>query len=404
MQSALAEFVISLNLGEKLLPKRNHEIIWFYLFFPVFIGYLWILSTYLNLKPSVGTVEIYDPSLSELIYPNYRMQVVATGLNWAEGPTWITDENAGIGYVIFSDTINNRIYKWEDGRGMFTVGKTIYQEKGGCSNDPRCDSLLEPGSNGLIRRDSTSLDLIVCQHGARSISLLRENGTWSKVATQFKGKKLNSPNDLAFSLDGHLYFTDAPYGLFKKNTSEDLEQEIPFSGVYLIPRDYLHNAMVLGVETASVTLLDKSMQRPNGIAFSPDFSKLYVSNSDPSLPVIKVFDVADNGALQNGRIFFDASELVEAERTRIRAEAIAGCEKDVTSSNVPIPPVQREPSSPCPSPRQVGMLDGMKVDIHGNLFIAGPGGVLVISQVRVCLNFTLLRNSHYSGGKALGTI
>jgi len=103
--------------------------------------------------------------------------------------------------------------------------------------------------------------------------------------------------------------------------------------------------------------MDSSLSHPEGLAFSPDFSKLYVSNSDRDCPVLKVFDVADNGILKNGRVFFNATQLYLEE-----------CNKSTNGSG--------SNEDGC---RDVGLPNGVKVDIRGNLFMAGPGGVLVLS-------------------------
>merc|ERR1719201_1598324 len=115
------DFVRSLNLEEKLSPRKNADIIWFYIFFPCVVAYFIILTGFINAKPSIGIIEGYDPSFAALIYPGNEMEIIATDLKWAEGPLWVQDEAASLSYLMFSDTITNRIYKWEDGKGMFTV-------------------------------------------------------------------------------------------------------------------------------------------------------------------------------------------------------------------------------------------------------------------------------------------
>lgn len=366
----LREFISSLNLEEKLSPRKNADVIWFYIFLPALVFYFILLTDFINSKPSIGSIEIIHPSFNYLIYPGKAMEIITADLEWAEGPLWVQDDASSSNYLMFSDTVTNRIYKWEEGIGMFTVGRTIYIENSGCeSNQDYCDSMYEPGSNSLQRKNSTSLDILVCQHGERAISLIRENGTRSTIATHFKGKRLNSPNDMVISLDGHLYFTDPRYGLFDKERKHIVGQEQKYSGVYMIKREHVQNALTTGESTEHVRLLDGSLDWPNGLAFSPDYSKLYVSNSDSSKPIIKVFDVADNGALRNGKLFFNATDLYIEECARLR--------DDTTNSEIHST-LMNASSNHCNT--SIGLPDGMKVDIHGNIFATGPGGVLVLSS------------------------
>lgn len=360
----MMDFIHSLNLEEKLSPRRNADIIWFYIFLPSVIAYFVVLTGFINAKPTIGSIETIDPAFISLIYPGKEMEVIATDLGWAEGPLWVQDDAASLSYLMFSDTITNRIYKWEEGKGMFTVGKTIYVENSGCKYDQEyCDKMYEPGSNALWKRDTTSLDLLVCQHGERAVALLRDNGTRSAIATHFNGSKLNSPNDLVVSPEGHMYFTDPPYGLYNKNRSLT-GKEVKHNGLYMIRSEYIHIATESGQPTDQVWLMDGTLNRPNGLAFSPDFSKLYVSNSDVINPIWKVYDVSDTGILKNGRIFYDASHIYQEE-------CVHSIDSDTSNSYTS--------TSKKPLCETYGAPDGMKVDINGNLFATGPGGVLVLS-------------------------
>lgn len=350
------DFFRSLNLAEKLSPQRNHEIIWFYIFFPTLIIYFVKLSQVLNEKPSIGSIEVINSiAMKKIIEPSAKMEIIATGLIWAEGPLWMHDDN--LPYLLFSDTVGNRIYKWEEGKGMFTVGKTIYMEGSGCFTNPEyCESAYEPGTNGLLRRNEDGDDLIACSHGERGIILVRGNGTRSILASHYKGQRLNSPNDLILSPDGHLYFTDPHYGLHDMNMQVQ-NKELNHSGIYMIKSDYLKLALELGEPTLYVRLLESKIPIPNGITFSPDYSKAYVSSSDKPGSVIYVFDVTDDGSFTQKRVFYNATDLF--------IEACSGSAEAGVSQQQCI--------------QDVGATDGLKADVYGNIYASGPGGVLVLS-------------------------
>jgi gluconolactonase len=164
--------------------------------------------------------------------------------------------------------------------------------------------------------------------GNRRVVRLDEQN-WTKVvlADRYLGKRLNSPNDLAFRSNGDLYFTDPPYGL--EGLNDDPHKELKFNGVYrLDTRGHL-------------TLLTDALTFPNGIAFSPDEKTLYIQVSDPKNAVWMAYDVTPDGNITRGRVFFDAKPLVRAGKK--------------------------------------GLPDGMKLDQGGNIFGGGPGGILVIS-------------------------
>lgn len=359
----MLDLLRELRLKDKLLPSRNPEGSWCCIFLPALIGYFMLLTKLLNTKPAIGSFEIIQPSFQKLLYSDVKsMELIASGMKWTEGPLYINDENAGIKYLLYSDTRENRIYRWEEGKGFFTVGKTLYMLNSGCRNSAFCNTMYEPGSNGLLRLATspgatkaaaslpTSIDLLVCQHGERAISFIRENGTRAYLVTHDKkGRRFNSPNDLIWSPDGNLYFTDPPYGLYNLNKDDELvEQEIPYSGVYMIRAADIWSSLESGIPTPKVTLLDNKLSRPNGIGFSPDFSKLYVANSDENNPIWKVYDINDDGTVKNERIFFNATDIMIQDKEKNRFS-------------------------------YVGVPDGLKVDIEGNVFASGPGGILVIS-------------------------
>ena len=334
-------------MATKLSPSRNPEWSWCYAFFPTLLIYMSILMNLLNSKPTTGFMEALEPVQFFKIFPQgAAIEIISSGGTWTEGPLWVeNDLSCDCSYLLYSDTIKNRISRWETGRGLFTVGKTLFIDQSGCStNETWCSSILEPGSNGLVRYigdNSDEVTLLACEHGERAISVIFENGTKGIVLSHFNNRRLNSPNDLVMSTDRHLYFTDPPFGLYDKSHSlMDFQQG--FSGVYMIRREDLQEAVRTGIPTTKVTLLDSTMTRPNGIAFSPDFSKLYISNCDEKNPYWKVFDVLDDGTVTNEKIFYDGAFLSESDELK----------------NMP---------------------DGLKVDTAGNIITTGPGGVLVFS-------------------------
>jgi len=266
---------------------------------------------------TIGGLEAKDPRFHDLIAPDAKIEVLADGFEWTEGPVWVPDG----AYLLFSDIPPNSIFQWKEGEGV-----SLFQKPSGYSGSaPRGG---EPGSNGL------ALDakgrLVLCEHGDRRVSRLESlqnpNGPKTTLADRFEGKRLNSPNDLAYHSSGALYFTDPPYGL-EKNV-DDPAKELDYQGVFRLALD------------GRLSLIDRDIARPNGIAFSLDEKILYVANSDPEMPVWYAFDVAPDGSAAKKRIFHDAKPWA-AGRT--------------------------------------GLPDGMKVDARGNIFATGPGGVCVFA-------------------------
>jgi gluconolactonase len=277
--------------------------------------YLMMPFAYSQTK-TVGQVISLDPAFDELVDKNAKIEVLADGFKWSEGPAWIKSG----GFLIFSDVKTNTIHKWKEGEGITEFIKPSgYTGRGYYSN--------EPGSNGL----TISLDghIIACEHGDRRVSILPiTEGVGKKtLADNHNGKRFNSPNDVVQKSNGDIYFTDPPYGLPKQE--KDPSRETGIFGVYRIGKD------------GKVTLLINDLSRPNGICFSLDESVLYIAQSDPDKPYIMAYPVLKSGIVGKGKILFDV--------TLFSKQGLQG------------------------------LPDGLRIDNKGNIFTTGPGGILVIS-------------------------
>jgi gluconolactonase len=268
---------------------------------------------------ALGKIIRKDPRFDALIPPGAQMEILAGGFEWTEGPVWVKNG----GYLLFSVIPPNKVCRWKEGEGV-----TIYLRPSGLTG-PK-DLRPEPGSNGLIIDPQGRL--VLCQHGDRRMARMdapldKPQSKFVTLVDNYEGKKLNSPNDGCYHSSGALYFTDPPYGLAEQ--MKDPTKELDFQGVFRLGTD------------GTVTLLAKDITRPNGIAFSPDEKILYVGSSDPDKAVWWAYDVKADGTLGARRLFKDQT-----------AEFKAG---------------------------ELGLPDGMKADIHGNLFATGPGGVHVFA-------------------------
>lgn len=297
---------------------------------PRFPGIVWlaILGCFLNFGdlraqdttnfPTIGHVERFEAELDGIVAPDARIEVLASGFEWSEGPVWIPEQgNPFDGYLLFSDIPRNSVIKWQEG-----VGASVFLNPSGFTGPGNYGR--EPGSNGLALDQHKRL--IFCEHGDRRLSLLTPGGGKITLADQWQGKRFNSPNDLAVRNNGDIFFTDPIYGL--PQHEKDPLREIDFCGVYRIEPN------------GTVTLQCQTISRPNGIAFTPDHQTLYVANSDGKDPIWRAFPVLSDGNLGEPRAFFDSSK-----------------EKRISA----------------------GGGDGLKVDTVGNVFATGPGGVLVLS-------------------------
>lgn len=263
-------------------------------------------------------IEAYNQAFWDWIPRDAVVEVLASGHDWTEGPLWLEADSS----LLYTDIPRNSVYKWKEGQPV-----AIYLHPSGFMGNNFSGS--EPGANGLLLDPEGRL--VLCQHGERRVARMeapldQPDTVFTALAGEYNGMRFNSPNDGVYHSNGSLYFTDPPYGL--PGRMEDPGKEIPFQGVYRLS------------PSGEVELLTDEFTRPNGIALSPDESKIYIANSDPEQAIWKVFDLDEEGKLANGRLWYDATHLI---------------------------------------PNEKGLPDGLKVHGKGAVFATGPGGVLVFS-------------------------
>ncbi|MBT1705651.1 SMP-30/gluconolactonase/LRE family protein [Chryseosolibacter indicus] len=270
---------------------------------------------------TTGSIERLDPSLDALVSPDAKIEILAEGYEWSEGPVWVESQNM----LLFSDVPKNTIYKWTEKEGA----QVYLTPSGYTGSEP--SQRKEPGSNGLTLDPSGRL--VLCQHGDRRVarmdaSLDAPKPIFVTLADNFEGKKLSSPNDVVFKKNGEIFFTDPPYGLPTQGDN-DPAKETPFNGVYRVTTG------------GEVKLLVDSLTRPNGIAFTPDEKTFIVANSDPEKATWYAFDL-EGDSVVNQRIFFDATPASKAG--------------------------------------EQGLPDGFRIDKEGNMFATGPGGMWIFNR------------------------
>jgi gluconolactonase len=246
-------------------------------------NYVWVRSATLDFfKPSPLPaaelrVQKMDDDLDAIVPADVRLERVADGFEFIEGPVWVPE-----GYLLFSDPNRNTIYRYTPGEGV-----AVYRTKSGYTGAD-IHRYHQPGSNGL------TLDaegrLTINEHGNRRVTRLEPNGLLTVLADRFEGRRLNSPNDLVYRSDGTLYFSDPPFGL--PDVFDDRAKELPWSGVFR-------------VKNGEIALVTRDLAGPNGLAFSPDERYLYVDNWDTAKKVVMRYEVQPDGSVRNGTVFFD---------------------------------------------------------------------------------------------------
>jgi gluconolactonase len=287
-------------------------------------NFIWVRSasldfyrTSVDANSAAARVLRVDPALDSIVPPNARIEKLAEGFLFTEGPVWVPD-----GYLLFSDPNANTIYRWSDDDGL-----SVFRAKSGYTGAD-IGEYKQPGSNGLAV--DAEGRLTINEHGNRRVTRLERNGTLTVLADRVDGKRLNSPNDLVYASNGSLYFTDPPFGL--PGVFDDARKELGFSGIYR------WSAAADGSAAGRVQLLARELTGPNGLALSPDEKYLYVGNWDEKKKVVMRYEVTADGTLAQGTVFFDMTNAAGEDA-----------------------------------------IDGVKVDRAGNVFVSGPGGLWILS-------------------------
>jgi gluconolactonase len=219
-------------------------------------------------------VQVLDPSFGKYRLGLAAVERLATGFRWSEGPVWFGDGR----FLLWSDIPNNRMMKWEEETGAVTVFR-------------------KPSNNTNGNTRDRQGRLVSCEHDTRRVTRTEYDGTITVLLDNYQGKPLNSPNDVVVTSDNSVWFTDPPFGILGNYEGHTATPELP-TNVYRIDG-----------KTGQATVATGDVNRPNGLCFSPDESRLYVVESGVSPRVIRVFDVVDGGTkLANGRVFVDAGK------------------------------------------------------------------------------------------------
>lgn len=257
------------------------------------------------MAPAPAAAEIRDPRFLEVVGGDVAVERVATGFDFTEGPIWHPGER----HLTFSDMPGDHMRRWSSTAGVETFRRPSNKANG----------------NAWDRKGR----IVTCEHATSRVTRTEADGSIGVLATRYGGKQLNSPNDIVVGRDGGIVFTDPTYGRLEYY-GVPREVELDFRGVYRVGPDPEHPVLLAG-----------DFGQPNGLCFTPDERRLYVNDTERGH--IRVFDIADDGALSGGEVW-----------------------ADVTGEGAGAP-------------------DGLKVDSASNLYCTGPGGVHVFAPDATCL-------------------
>lgn len=228
-------------------------------------------------------IKILDPSFGRYRLALAKIEKIASGMRWAEGPVWFGDGR----FLLWSDIPNNRIMRWDEETGAVSVFR-------------------QPANNANGNTRDRQGRLLTCEHLTRRVTRTEYDGSITVIADSFDGKPLNSPNDIVCKTDGSIWFTDPPFGILGYYEGRMARPELP-TNVYRWAPD-----------TGRISAVVTDINRPNGLAFSPDESKLYVIEAGVTARVIRVHDIVDGGkALSAGRVLIDAGPKGSPDGLRV---------------------------------------------------------------------------------------
>ncbi len=266
---------------------------------------------------TTGKTISLDPAFDKIVNKNAKIEIIAEGFTWSEGPVWVPHDN----YLLFTDVPENTLYRWDEENGL-----TEFLKPSGAPLT-QVPYMRSPGANGLIMGEEFN-HIYMANHGQRAIVAmdLKSKGQ-TRLAIDYEGQRFSSPNDLVLASNGKIFFTDPPFGLKKGDQSE--QKELSQNGVYRAdPDGFTH-------------LLIDNINKPNGIGLSIDEKTLFVLVTDAENPIVMAYDLDKNGDIKNPRIFYDYAYAREHDLE--------------------------------------GAPDGMATANNGNLFFTGPGGVHIVS-------------------------